>query len=459
MPRVLIIAIAHIIAALPLSAQENEMPLNRTLSLPEVISLALERNLILQRSQVQVELRENDTRFREADSQANLNASMGAQLRFSGDGRDALWNSGDLNESASGNLSSSLVLYNGGERAAALQQARSSLEASIEEYDRSKQFVLFQSVFRYLEAVLRLKEIDIQSEELAIRKENLERIEIGYENEIRILADVLRQRALVADSERRLVQAQQAHETSLYILKDLLLLPPQTTIGFNLEDVRWGDPGSLPEPLMEESLNRILQRPDLKAQQYRLEAADQGIRVARAGGLPTLTASANLRTSYSGFNPNGSFATQYFKNQPDLSGGISISLPIFDRRRTRTNVSRAVLQRRQEEIDLIDLQQAAQTDLRRALLDFRTAMAQLSFSQDQLRSSEEALQAEQARYDAGAATLLDVNSLRSTRLDAAVAVEEAWFNLFASRMDIAFQDGTIEYFLLSQLETSIPELE
>ncbi len=113
-----------------------------------------------------------------------------------------------------------------------------------------------------------MKEIDIQSEELAIRKENLERIEVGYENEIRILADVLRQRALVADSERRLVQARQTHETSLYILKDLLLLPPQTQVTFNLENIRWGDPGSLPEPLMEDSLNRLLQRPDLKAQQY-----------------------------------------------------------------------------------------------------------------------------------------------------------------------------------------------
>lgn len=459
MPRFLTFFIAPVFAALLLSAQEEEMPLNRPLSLPEVILLALERNLNLQRSQVLVELRENDAHFQEADSRPNLNASMGAVLRYSGDGRDALWNSGELTDSASGNLSSSLVLYNGGGRAAAIEQARSNLEASTREYDRSKQIVLFQSVFRYLEAVLRLKEIDIQSEELAIRKENLERIEVGYENEIRILADVLRQRALVADSERRLVQAQQAHETSLYILKDLLLLPPQTQVTFNLENIRWGDPGSLPEPLMEDSLNRLLQRPDLKAQQYRLDAADQGIRVARAGGLPTLTASASLRTSYTSAKANASFASQYFRNQPDLSGGIAFSLPIFDRRRTRTNLARAVLQRRQEEIDLMDLQQAAQTDLRRALLDFRTAMAQLSFSQDQLRSSEEALQAEQARYDAGAATLLDVNSLRSTRLDAAVAVEEAWFDLFTSRMDIAFQDGTIEYFLLSQLETSIPELE
>ncbi len=123
------------------------MPLNRTLSLPEVISLALERNLTLQRSQVLVELRENDARFQGADSRANLNASMGAMLRYSGDGRDALWNSGELIDSASGNLSSSLVLYNGGGRAAAIEQARSSLEASTREYDRSKQFVLFSPYF------------------------------------------------------------------------------------------------------------------------------------------------------------------------------------------------------------------------------------------------------------------------------------------------------------------------
>ena len=108
---------------------------------------------------------------------------------------------------------------------------------------------------------------------------------------------------------------------------------------------------------------------------------------------------------------------------------------------------------------MVDLKQAAETDLRRALLDFQTAMAQLSFSKNQLASAEAALEAEQARYDAGAATLLDVNSLRSVRLDAAVAIEESWFDLFISRMDIAFQDGTIENFLMTQLETIIPGVE
>ena len=80
-------------------------------------------------------------------------------------------------------------------------------------------------------------------------------------------------------------------------------------------------------------------------------------------------------------------------------------------------------------------------------------------SQEQLSSAEIALEAEQARFEAGAATLLDVNSLRATRLDAAVSVEESRFDLFVNRLDISFQDGTIESFLLNQLNASIPELE
>jgi outer membrane protein len=138
---------------------------------------------------------------------------------------------------------------------------------------------------------------------------------------------------------------------------------------------------------------------------------------------------------------------------------LSVSVPIFDRRRTETSIVRARLQQDQEELDLQDLEQVAETDLRLAMLNFSTAKLQLKASQEQLSSAEIALEAEQARYDAGAATLLDVTTLQSTRLDAAVSVEESRFDLFVNRLDVAFQDGTIESFLLNQLNTNIPGLE
>jgi len=438
---------------------EIENRSTRTLALSDVISLALNRNLTLERSKVQIELRENDLQFEEADSLANLTGSLGGNLRYFGNGNEPVWEDGTLTESLNGSLNSSLGLYTGGGREASINQARSTLEASIRDLDRSRHIILFNSIFRYMEAILRLKEIEIQTEELASRQENLDRIIVSFENQIRIEADVLRQQSLVADSERRLAQAKQTHQRSLYFLKELLLLPPETEILLDLENSGWGNSDYLPDPDVQSSWGRILARPDLLAQEFRLQAADEGIRIAKSGGKASLTASASLRTNYSGQDNRTGIASQFLSRQPELSGGLTLNIPIFDRRRTSTNVARATLQLRQEEIDMVGLKQTARTDLLQAVLDFNTAKAQLAFSSDQLRSADAALEAEQARYDAGAATLLDVNSLLSTRLDAAVAVEESWFDLFTNRLDITLQDGTLETFLINKLNTQVPELQ
>jgi outer membrane protein len=256
-----------------------------------------------------------------------------------------------------------------------------------------------------------------------------------------------------------LAQAKQTHQRSLYFLKELLLLPPETEILLDLENSGWGNSDYLPDPDVQSSWGRILARPDLLAQEFRLQAADEGIRIAKSGGKASLTASASLRTNYSGQDNRTGIASQFLSRQPELSGGLTLNIPIFDRRRTSTNVARATLQLRQEEIDMVGLKQTARTDLLQAVLDFNTAKAQLAFSSDQLRSADAALEAEQERYDAGAATLLDVNSLLSTRLDAAVAVEESWFDLFTNRLDITLQDGTLETFLINKLNTQVPVLQ
>jgi outer membrane protein len=439
-------------------APEIENRSTRTLALSDVISLSLNRNLTLERSKIQIELRQNDLNFEEADSQPNLTGSLGGNLRYFGNGTDPVWESGNTTESLSGSLNSSLALYTGGGREASINQAKSTLEASVRDLSRSRQIILFNSIFRYMEAILRLKEIEIQTEELASRQENLDRIIVSFENQIRIEADVLRQKSLVADSERRLAQARQTHQRSLYFLKDLLLLPPETEILLDLENSGWGNNDYLPDPDVQSSWGRILNRPDLLAQEFRLQAADEGIRIAESGGKLSLTASASLRSAYSSQNTRSGVAEQFLEREPELSGGLTLSIPIFDRKRTSTNVARANLQFRQEEIDMVGLKQTARTDLLQAVLDFNTAKAQLAFSQDQLRSADAALEAEQARFDAGAATLLDVNSLRSTRLDAAVSVEESWFDLFTNRLDITLQDGTLETFLINKLNTQVPEL-
>ena len=127
MPRLLAVIILSLSLSYSLRSQEAQITDARTqtLGLSDVISLALRQNLSIERSKLQVELRENDLQFEEADSQPNLTGSLGGNLRYFGDGRDPVWDSGDLSESLSGSLNSSVDLYTGGGREAAINQARS----------------------------------------------------------------------------------------------------------------------------------------------------------------------------------------------------------------------------------------------------------------------------------------------------------------------------------------------
>ncbi len=429
------------------------------LTLPEVISRALQDNPGLQRSAVTIEIREADVDTEEGDFDPNLNATVSGAARYGGDGRDPVWDTGEVTSSASGSLTTAMTLYSGGENEASLERAQANLEASMMDFDRDRETLLFQTVSRYLLALLRFREIDIEQEELASRMENLERIRVDYENGIRIEAELLRQQAQVADSERRLAVAEQNYESSLLFLKDTLLIPSEQVVEIDTENEAWYEADQLSDPDAQASLNAVYNRSDLQAQRSRILAAEQNIRAAQSGKKPTLVASANLRTSYASQDPDGGFPEQFFADEPSVSAGLTLTIPIFDRRRTQNNVTRARLQYRQEELFMSDLMQASRSDLLLAVLNYDTAKTELQASRDQLRFSEAALEAEQARFEAGASTLLEVNSLRAERVNAAVAVERARFDLFTNRLDVSFQDGSIEALLLERLKADIPELE
>jgi outer membrane protein len=422
--------------------------------LTEAISRALDHNLFLKRSGVAVDILANQVEAEKGDYQPNLTASAGDTLRYSSNGLESVWDEGEWSNNLSAALTSAVVLYNGGENDATLARAKADLEASRRDYDRDRQTVLFQVVGQYLQAVLRLKEIDIQREELASRRENLERIQTDYENGIRIQSEVLRQKAQVAISVQLLAEAQRNYQTSLFSLKNLLLIDPEESIDCAVPPARWTAAETLVDPDPGASIQAAHTRVDLDAQRARMVAAEEDIRASRAGKKPVLTATAGLRTGYSsrGF---GDFGQQIGEYQPEASGGLALILPIFDRKRTQTNVIRSQLLLRREELIMDDLMQSAETDVRQAILDYNTSKIRLTAAHDQLSASEAALEAEQARYEAGASTLLEVNSLRTQRVEAAVAVEEFRFDLFVTRLGVTFQDGTIESFLMQTLNSPL----
>jgi len=422
------------------------------LTLPDAIRIALEQNIGLKRSAVDVDLEINSLKAAKSDKQPSLTFSGSENVTLSATGNDSIWDDeGEWSDNLRASLSGNISLYEGGAIEASIREAEAALMASQNEYDRDRQALLLNTVTRFLEVIVREKQVQIREEELANQMEELENIRLNYRNGIRVRSEVLRQEALLAQSRGRLIEAKRIFENAMFTLKDILKIPAGVAIQCSDAANTVTAAEDVEKPDLTLSLASLDQRLDLEAQRNRLVSARESVEVAKSGKRISVTASASLSTGYSHSGKGGPAVERFFRTEPDASAGISFNLPIFDRNRTETNILRSQLFLRREELIFESLEQTARTDLYQSFLNFDSAKAQLETAVEQLNAAEEALKAEQTRYETGLATLLDVNSIRSQRLDAAVSVEQARFDLFVSRLSISYEDGTIEAFLLNNL--------
>ena len=96
------------------------------------------------------------------------------------------------------------------------------------------------------------------------------------------------------------------------------------------------------------------QRPEIKNAKLGIKSSDLGIKVAKAGRMPTVSLNAGVMTSTSSMSDNA-WGTQ-MKNNFSLGGGVTVSIPLFDNRQTKTAVNKAKLQKQSYLLDLQDKQ-------------------------------------------------------------------------------------------------------
>ena len=87
----------------------------------------------------------------------------------------------------------------------------------------------------------------------------------------------------------------------------------------------------------------------------------------------------------------------------------------------------------------IEGRQQIATEVRQAYLDYQTAQKRLDVTAKRLRAAERALEAEQARYDAGSSTLVELSQARATYVEAASERVQA-------RYDFLFQSKLLDYY-------------
>jgi outer membrane protein len=420
-------------------AQNN----SRIITFQDAIAIALEQNTSVRQAQNAAALSKVDV--------SDARSQFVPDLRFSTTGSKNYGRSFDQSEgqvidrttkSMSLGVNSGVTLFDGFGNTATLKGAKLGDVAAEQELNRTRETVAFTVASNFLTLIQRQEQLRVQRENLeaasALERQIQQYVDLGA----RTIADLYQQQASTASARFAVVDAERTAELARVDLIETLQLDPTGTYEFQAPPDTTATASSDQFQLGPLQMRAAGQRVDLRAEEARVDAADQNVRVARSNRWPTLSLSAGYSSAYSSASPFS------FNDQLDQRRGGSVSLgmsvPIYDRGATSNATRRAEIQADNQRLQLEILQQDVALQVRRSFLDFQTAKEQLVNAQAQLRAAELSLQASQDRYQAGASTLVELTQARATQVQAASLLVSARYNLQFQRILLDYYIGDLD---------------
>lgn len=251
-------------------------------------------------------------------------------------------------------LSGNWTVWNGGQNTNTVKLNKLAAEQARLDSAVTANNVLEQIAQLYVQILYSDEAISVTKESLKTSQANEERgktmVSVGKMSK----ADLAQLTAQRAEDEYSIVEAESNLRNYKRQLKQLLQIAdndefdvviPSTTDEMALKDV---------PALNDVYAASLTQRPEIQNAKLGIESSDLSVKIAKAGKLPTVGLNAGLSTSTTSMNSNG-WGNQ-MKNNFTVGGGVSVSIPLFDNRKTKTSVNKAMLQKESYLLDLQDKQ-------------------------------------------------------------------------------------------------------
>lgn len=156
------------------------------------------------------------------------------------------------------------------------------------------------------------------------------------------------------------------------------IVVPNTTDDMALQDI----------PAMTNVYASALEtRPEIKNAQAGIESSDLNIKIARAQRLPTIGLSASAMTNTTSMSDK-EWGTQ-LKSNFDVGGGLTLSIPIFDNRQTKTAIRKAKLQKQEYQLNLLDQKTSLYSTIENYWLQAVTNQSMFKAAKENTKSAQE----------------------------------------------------------------------
>ena len=147
-----------------------------------------------------------------------------------------------------------------------------------------------------------------------------------------------------------------------------------------------------------------------------IKSSDVNLSVAKAGWLPTVSMTGSFGTSTNSLSSNG--WGKQMKTNFDAMAGVSVSVPIYDGRSTKTSVNKAKIQQLSAQLDLLDQQKTLYSTIQEYWLNAQTNQQKYKAACATVESEQQSFDLLQEQFRLGLKNIVELMTGKDNLLSA-----------------------------------------
>ena len=413
-----LVVLSMLMLTLTISAQKKW-------TMQECIDYALANNITLQKSKLQKQSATEDLKGSKAALLPTLNASTNQSVGYQP------WKDSGVSTVTNGMVNTKVdkTYYNGsyavnaqwtvwnGNRNTNTIKLNKITEDEAELQSKETANSIQERIAQLYTQILYLDEnVKVNEQMLETAKKNEERgqemVNVGKMSK----ADLAQLSAQRATDEYNIVETRSQLLNYKLQLKQLLEITDETEFDVAIPEIT--DTMVLKEvPTLQGVYEQaLLNRPEIERSKLAIKSSDVNLSVAKAGWLPTVSMTGSFGTSTNSLSSNG--WGKQMKTNFDAMAGVSVSVPIYDGRSTKTSVNKAKIQQLSAQLDLLDQQKTLYSTIQEYWLNAQTNQQKYKAACATVESEQQSFDLLQEQFRLGLKNIVELMTGKDNLLSA-----------------------------------------
>lgn len=445
-----------LIASLPmegLQAQSMAADTTATQQTPAVwnlqacIDYALKQNLTIRRNRIDAQSARVDVKTAKAAMFPSLSFSTSQNMvnrpyqesSSIVSGTEILKSSSKTSYNGNYGLNAQWTVYNGTKRLKTIEQQKLNNRVAELDVVTSENSIMESIMQAYVQILYASESVKVNEQTLEVSIAQRDRGQELLNAGSIARSDFAQLEAQVSTDRYQLVTAQATLQEYKLQLKQLLELDGEEEMNVYIPEL--DDENILaPLPAKSDVFHAALAiRPEIEASKLDVEVSELGIGIAKSGYMPSISLSAGIGTN----NTSGSdftFAEQV-KNGWNNSVGLTVSVPIFNNRQTKSSVEKARLQRETSNLALQEEQKALYKTIESFWLDANSAQQQYAAARDKLHSTRTSYELVSEQFGLGMKNTVELLTEKNNLLQAQQELLQAKYMALLNTRLLRFYEG------------------